>query len=205
MSSRPPADRMVTCSKAMSRILRHTAAEEGYNMTPDGFVACDELRKKARAPLRTLTDEEILKIVEGNDKQRFKARREGGKLWVAANQGHSKTLGLSEENYLKRVTDPSEAPIAVHGTYSANLEPILATGLSRMQRQHIHFARGLPDSGVISGMRKTADVLIYLDVPKLLASSIPLYKSDNEVLLSPGNSEGFIPPEYFKEVVRRDA
>ena len=42
--------------------------------------------------------------------------------------------------------------VCVHGTYKKNLESILASGLKRMNRLHVHFSCGLPTDGeVISG------------------------------------------------------
>ena len=42
--------------------------------------------------------------------------------------------------------------VCVHGTYRKNLESILASGLKRMNRLHVHFSCGLPTDGeVISG------------------------------------------------------
>jgi len=42
--------------------------------------------------------------------------------------------------------------VCVHGTYKRNLDSILASGLKRMKRLHVHFSRGLPTDGeVISG------------------------------------------------------
>jgi len=47
-----------------------------------------------------------------------------------------------------------------------------------MARRHIHFATGTPsDGGVISGMRGSAGVHVYLDVPAALAAGLPLYRS----------------------------
>lgn len=47
---------------------------------------------------------------------------------------------------------PSYA-VCVHGTYKRLLESILASGLKRMSRVHIHFACGLPSDGEVkSGM-----------------------------------------------------
>lgn len=38
-----------------------------------------------------------------------------------------------------------------------------------MKRQHIHFSKGLPgESGVISGMRKSSQVLIYINAKKAM-------------------------------------
>jgi 2'-phosphotransferase len=70
-----------------------------------------------------------------------------------------------------------------------------------MTRNHIHFAKGLPgDSGVISGMRSSAQVLIYLNVPLALQDGVPLLLSANGVILSPG-IKGVIAPKYFLKAV----
>lgn len=47
-----------------------------------------------------------------------------------------------EELDLEPITSPDRVPVVVHGTYSQNLPSILKTGLSRMKRNHIHFAQG---------------------------------------------------------------
>jgi len=70
-----------------------------------------------------------------------------------------------------------------------------------MNRQHIHLAQGLADElGVISGMRKSSSVLIFLDVARALHAGIKFYISANEVVLTPGNERGFVPPEFFSRV-----
>ena len=43
---------------------------------------------------------------------------------------------------LKPITDPSAYPVVVHGTYSKAWEQIRKQGLSKMRRNHIHFAKG---------------------------------------------------------------
>jgi len=74
-----------------------------------------------------------------------------------------------------------------------------------MNRQHIHFAIAeFGSSVVISGMRASAEVLIYLNIPAALADGIPLFLSENNVVLSPGvEVKGVlvIQPKYFKHVV----
>ena len=78
---------------------------------------------------------------------------------------------------------------------------MLCVGLSRMNRNHVHFAIGLPtDEGVISGMMDTVEVLIYLDVARALRDDMKLYISDNKVLLTEGFA-GIVPVEYFEKVV----
>jgi RNA:NAD 2'-phosphotransferase (TPT1/KptA family) len=80
-------------------------------------------------------------------------------------------------------------------------DAIKSQGLSRMARQHVHFAIGEPGE-VISGMRKTCDVYLYVDVSKLIQDKVPLFLSANNVLLSPGVGEtGIIPPKYFDRAI----
>lgn len=70
-----------------------------------------------------------------------------------------------------------------------------------MNRLHIHMAGGrLGEDGVISGMRASSQVYIYIDIPKALEAGIPFFKSSNNVILSPGNAEGFIPASLFLKI-----
>ena len=71
-----------------------------------------------------------------------------------------------------------------------------------MSRQHIHMAEGFPEQGkVISGMRSTCHLAIFIDVEKAMKDGIEFYRSENDVILSPGDENGFIKPKYFKRVV----
>jgi len=184
----------------MSYILRHGASKEGLPMSDDGWVNVSEFLQLPSARKDKITIHEIIYIVKNNDKQRFALKEENGVMSLRANQGH--TIEVDVE--MTPITAISDLPsgIAIHGTYFQAWNEIKKSGLSPMRRNHIHFAAGLPgQSGVISGMRSTAEVLIYLDVEKCLAENIPLFLSANNVILSPGNSERLIPPKYFLSVV----
>lgn len=50
-------------------------------------------------------------------------------------------------------------------------------------------------------MRKSSQILIYIDVQKALDAGLKFYLSENGVVLSEGDERGFIPPAYFKRVV----
>lgn len=52
-------------------------------------------------------------------------------------------------------------------------------------------------------MRASSSVLIYVDVERALASDIKFYVSANGVVLSPGDSQGFIPHTLFEKVLGR--
>ncbi|KAI5304762.1 hypothetical protein KEM56_005982 [Ascosphaera pollenicola] len=119
----------------------------------------------------------------------------------------------------------------VHGTFHGAWQHILdAGGLKPMSRNHIHFATGpalrdiMPDGpdgtivknnegkpqGVISGMRKDSQILIYIDIRRALAAGIPFWISENGVVLSEGidtevngRTSKLVPLEVFDIVVEK--
>lgn len=137
------------------------------------------------------------------------------KLFIRANQGHSMAVIESTELLTAvRNADDLKAfceldavtgkPLVIHGTYKDNWESIRRQGLSRRARKHVHFACGLPDDKqVISGMRSTADLFIYLDIEKALAGGLAFFISDNRVVLTEGNERGLVETKFFWKVVDR--
>ena len=84
-------------------------------------------------------------------------------MQIRANQGHTIK---DVEPELTKLQEPFQIENVVHGTYEKNWDLIQKNGLSRMKRNHIHFAKGLPDQqGVISGMRQDCNLLIYVHIP----------------------------------------
>lgn len=117
-----------------------------------------------------------------------------------------------------------------------------------MERQHIHFARGLGstyqvksnskasvskdeagaetraqenDEGneesvpvveegeeskkVISGMRKSASIFVWVDVKRSMEmGGLPWWRSANEVILTEGDEQGMVPLEFVNRVVQRN-
>lgn len=171
--------------------------------------------------LRTLnvTVQEVTQVCADNEKQRFAmkpaAAGEGATEatnpahWlIRANQGHS--IKLESEALLRPVTlEAGNVPaVVVHGTYFAFWSRIVESGgLRRMGRTHVHCSTGLPDDeqGVVSGMRKDAEVLVYVDVRRSLEDgAMTWWISDNGVVLTEGlGEEGLLPARYFKEVIGR--
>ena len=71
-------------------------------------------------------------------------------------------------------------------------------GLSKMKRNHIHFAKSYD---IAAGIRKNAEVFIYIDVHNSILNGIKFYESDNGVILSPGiGDNGIITSKYFKKI-----
>lgn len=139
-------------------------------------------------------------------------------LCIRANQGHSMPL-VDSDLLLQRLASDDlllNYPIMVHGTYFTAWAKILSSGgLSKMERNHIHFATGIPqrlqpnderstgsnNPVVISGMRRTCEVYVYIDIRKCVTDQIPIYKSDNGVLLTDGiDNSGMLPLRYVSHV-----
>ena len=74
-----------------------------------------------------------------------------------------------------------------------------------MSRNHVHLAADLPgESGVISGMRASCEVVVYVDVRKAVREGgLKFYTSANNVILTPGDEEGMLPISFFDKVVDR--
>ncbi|CAH1965669.1 unnamed protein product [Acanthoscelides obtectus] len=188
----------VQLSKILSWLLRHSAVKEGLRISADGYIKVSDILKHRKLKGKYNIDD-IKRIVETNNKQRFSLRcGEHSELEICANQGHS--LQCVTETALKPLTD-TDVNI-IHGTYYKQWEIIKSQGLSRMSRNHIHFATGLPnDATVISGIRASAEVFIYIDLKQALSDGIEFFKSVNNVILSPGDDNGIIKPKYFHKVV----
>ncbi|KAK4166622.1 putative trna 2-phosphotransferase, partial [Cladorrhinum sp. PSN259] len=225
--------REVQLSKALSKLLRHQAGSAGIVLDEGGYAPLEKVLQwgpiKSLQPPVTLS--EVLQAVRESDKQRFALKpnpstnsdldetlQDPSKWLIRANQGH--TIKLDSEGLLKPIAlpDPESGKIpegsvpvpevVVHGTYFAFWPKIVESGgLKPMGRNHVHFSIGLPEDkeGVISGMRKDAEVLVYVDVEKSLkeGDGLKWWMSENGVVLTEGDKDGLVPTRLFKEVVGR--
>lgn len=209
-------------SHSLSWALRHQAPQLNLTMTPDGFVPLEEILRHKHPKLKGFTEEQIRQVVAENDKQRFSLQQKPATeyaasvvvsdgtadIWcIRANQGHS-IPGIDPTLLLTKLEHDELAalPVILHGTYVDAWKNIQKSGyLSRMNRNHMHFAAGLPgENGVISGMRKSCEIYIYVDGAKCAQHGIIFYRSDNGVLLTAGVKEdGKLPISYFSHVKDR--
>jgi len=182
------------------KILRHKAKEYKLPLTEDGFVTLNDL---FALMLRQMSNPDLLNlqtvkcIVAEDNKQRMKLVQKNGKWMIRANQGHS--IGLNPEKLLTPITKIMNC---IHGTYINVLPAIQKEGLKRMSRDQIHFTTTLPGKGeVISGMRKSVQVAIFIDMKTAMEDGIKFYLSSNGVILSPGKG-GIISSKYFSKIVK---
>jgi 2'-phosphotransferase len=177
--------------RRLTALLRHGRPRDPQ-LRDDGFVRLAHVR--AMPGFDALSYELARDIVEADNKERFALRREpttaaggggagdagdGCEWWIRANQGHT-LRGLDPDKLLTRVSDPAALPVVLHGTYRVAWPLIKKGGLSRMKRNHVHFAPGLPGAGgVISGMRASAELLVYVDAAKAIAVGVEFFVSEH--------------------------
>ncbi len=195
----------VRMSKRLAWCLRHGATKIKLPMSSDGYVLLEAIFSLKE--FRQLTLDVLEKIVHLDSKKRFfidKSDSDSRKWRIRANQGHSIPSVLSSE-LLKPVSiSETKDMLCVHGTYLRHWDSIYNQGLCRMARNHIHFAAGeIGENDVISGMRTSAELKIYVDVRKVIEDGMPFYRSANNVLLCSGEGEkGVLSRKYFIKVVR---
>lgn len=181
-------------SIALVKLLRHDP--RGVSLTEEGYADVEDIIELRF--FNQYDEDDIEKLVDRDKKGRFAKRTYRGKLQVKATQGHSIELSNPE---LEMITHYTQARSVLHGTRRMYMDSIRLKGLSRMKRDHIHFATG--ERGVQSGMPSKCDMVIEINMEKALRDRIKFYKSENGVILSPGDSNGCIPTKYFKRAYDR--
>ncbi|KAI8882438.1 phosphotransferase KptA/Tpt1 [Backusella circina FSU 941] len=187
----------IILSKKLAYFLRHGAVKEKISISDAGYIALKDLL--AHKKFKGDTFEHVKYVVDTNPKKRYElTMHDNGEYMIRASQGHSiKSVG---EKDLLSLLENEESPV-IHGTTREAWSIIKEMGLSKMGRNHIHCAIGLPgDPKVKSGMRKSSEVFIYINVPKAKKDGIVFYISKNGVILTEG-SNGIISPVYFEKVI----
>ena len=196
-------------SRALSKILRHSADKRKIPRDSLGGVLISIILSLPEFINRNVTKEDIMEIERTSDKKRFIIYNDqDDDIRIRAAQGHSIKISQEEALIPINLDNLQKLPInidfIVHGTYYKSWEQIKQRGLNKMRRLHIHFAKGLPEDGeVISGMRTTCELVIYLDIIAALTAGIKFYLSENGVILCPGDEEGYLDKRFFSRVIDR--
>ena len=175
--------RQKSVSKFLSLHLRHEPEGLGLTLEPGGWVPIQALLEGARRKGFPITREEFDRVVADSDKQRFGVDESG--LKVRANQGHSVEVDLQ--------LAPAEPPAELfHGTGATSVEAILATGLERRARHHVHLS---PDTETATkvGARHGKPVVLVVDAAKMRADGHVFFCSANGVWLVEE-----VPPRYLR-------
>lgn len=123
--------KLVSTSKFLSLILRHKPDTIGLALDDNGWVSIQDLLDAANANDHNISRDMLDEVVFTNDKQRFSYSHDG--KMIRANQGHSIQINLE----LKPIAPPD---ILYHGTVERFLNSIMASGILKMKRQHVHLS-----------------------------------------------------------------
>lgn len=174
---------LTSLSKFLSLVLRHEPEHIGIKLDDAGWVNVDELLSRSAAAGRPLDRSTLQRIVDSSDKQRFALTADG--LRIRANQGHSVTVDLG--------LAPVEPPASLyHGTAEHAVPSILASGLNRGSRHHVHLSESSGTATAV-GRRNGAPVLLRVAAGRMHAEGHRFYRSDNGVWLCDA-----VPPSFIE-------
>ncbi len=174
------------------KILRHNPEMIHISMDRQGWVSVQELIDKFNdafgRPMLYLTLPVLMEIVRTDSKQRYGLKRQGEKLMIRCNQGHS--IPWLEMDY--KVETPPE--ILYHGTGFAALDAILKEGLRPMTRQKVHLSRDTAAARQVARRWKNhgAPVILQIDAGDMARDGYVFYLSENEIWLT-----DHVPPKYL--------
>jgi putative RNA 2'-phosphotransferase len=158
-----PAERI---SRFLSFLLRHQPREYPLSFDRRGFVSWDDLVYLAQERFPDVTEEEIRRVVEDADKQRFELN--GGK--VRATYGHSFAVDLGPE--------AAEPPAELYLGAARDLaQSALQGGLKPRDRRYIHLSASLDEARAVGERRDPAPTIIVVDAATAHAEGIRFFRS----------------------------
>jgi putative RNA 2'-phosphotransferase len=175
--------RLITVSKFLAKHLRHAPADLGLSLQPGGWVPVDDLLAASARKGFHINYDELIECVETNDKQRFSFDDTGD--LIRANQGHSVEVDL----HLQERMPPD---VLFHGTVERFLASIMAEGLKKGKRHHVHLSEDLETARRV-GARRGKPVILSVAAGRMHAEGFKFYRSANGVWLT--NS---VPADFLK-------
>ena len=174
--------RSTRVSKYLSKYLRHAPDELGLTLQPGGWVPVDDLLSAAGRHGFPISYDELVECVETNDKQRYSFDGTGD--LIRANQGHSVEVDLQLER-----REPPE--VLYHGTVERFLPSILAEGLDKGRRHHVHLSKDLETARKV-GARRGQPVILEVESGRMHRDGHKFFVSANGVWLTDA-----VPPGYL--------
>jgi putative RNA 2'-phosphotransferase len=176
------ANQLKSVSKSLSYVLRHRPDAMGLELKDGGWVEVDELLAAFKRSGKELTLLLLKEVVADSDKQRFEFSADGAQ--IRARQGHSAEVELGYEP-----TQPPE--VLYHGTATRFLDSILAQGLVKGERHHVHLSTN-KETMVQVGMRHGKPVLLAVDAARMQRDGHEFFVTGNNVWLT-----DHVPPTYL--------
>ncbi len=161
-------------SKFLSFVLRHSPGDIGLTLDANGWADVSDLLTQAAKHGTTFTRPELDEVVATNDKKRFAF--DDTRTRIRANQGHSVDVDLG-------LTARTPPDILYHGTGEQSVASILASGIHKGERHHVHLSATI-EQAVAVGRRHGKPAVLAVDAKKMHEAGIPLFMADNGVWLA---------------------
>jgi len=174
--------RLVTISKFLSKYLRHDPDALGLKLPIGGWVSVDDLLAASKRIGFSISYDELIECVETSDQERFSFDDTGD--LIRANPGHSVEVDLQLEE-----KQPPE--ILHHGTVERFLASIMAEGLKKGKRQHVHFSKDTETAPKV-GARRCQPVILQVDAGKVQRLGFKFFLSINGVWLTDSAPAAFL-------------
>ncbi|QNF32161.1 RNA 2'-phosphotransferase [Adhaeribacter swui] len=180
-----PEKEIVRISKFLSLVLRHRPEKIGISLDENGWTDVTTLIQQVNKNGVPLSREVLKLVVETNSKKRFAFNAD--KTKIRASQGHSVNVNLD-------YTPQTPPAILYHGTSERHLKSILATGLQKQNRHHVHLSTDVVTARNV-GQRHGKPVILRIDAEIMTKNGYLFYLSENQVWLT-----DHIPTEYLQIV-----
>lgn len=161
-------------SRTLSRVLRHSPETIGITLDEAGWTPIDKLMSALNRSGHKVDRVSLQAVVDTNDKKRFTISDDG--RLIRAAQGHSVKVSLGHA--------PSVPPdVLFHGTASASLDSIFATGLAPRSRQQVHLSSS-EDTALKVGGRHGKALVLKVDCAGMVKDGHLFFQADNGVWLT---------------------
>ena len=157
---------LIRKGKQLSFLLRH---DTEYRFDEHGYREVQDLVQN-----HGFTKDEIVELVETNDKQRYEFNDDKSK--IRARQGHSVNVNVD----LKETLPPD---VLFHGTATRFLESIREKGILKMSRNYVQLSEKI-DTAMEVGGRHGNPVVLGVDTKTMREDGIKFYLSNNNVWLT---------------------
>lgn len=173
---------LIRKGKQLSFLLRH---DTEYRFDEHGYREVQDLVQN-----HGFTKDEILELVETNDKQRYEFNDDKSK--IRARQGHSVNVNVD----LKETLPPD---VLFHGTATRFLESIREKGILKMSRNYVQLSEKI-DTAMEVGGRHGNPVVLGVDTKTMREDGIKFYLSNNNVWLTE-----FVDSKYITAILGYNA
>ncbi|MBM3604700.1 MAG: RNA 2'-phosphotransferase [Alphaproteobacteria bacterium] len=169
-------------SRYLSLVLRHKPEEIGLTLDAAGWARIDQLLPALGKAGYRMSRDELLALVQENDKKRFTISDDGA--FIRAAQGHTVKVVLDLEARI-----PPE--VLYHGTARRNLAYIFAQGLKSGQRQQVHLSADNATAEAV-GRRHGKPVVLRVSALRMHHEGHLFFQADNGVWLTDS-----VPPRFL--------